>query len=1333
MRTAALRADRVGHRATLVVGLAVLALLLGGPVASAAASISIESAPGTYTRDSTPSFAGGTSDPLDEVTLDVYEGSSAGGTVAESQGTLPVGEGWSLTLNSSLSDGTYTAVASQPELAGLGGTSESPPVTFTVDTVGPTVSLDAIASPSNDNTPTLSGAAGTAPGDHANVEVEILQGANVIVATEVAQSGGRWSYTPPALPDGSYTARASQSDDAGNPPGTSGPISFTIDTSSPTVTLQQPPSPSSDTTPSFSGTATDTTNVEIDIHEGTSASGPVVATAGATGTGGGWTSGQASPALPSGRYTAVAMQESSLGNPPGTSAPVSFTIDTSSPVVTLSQPPTPSNDATPTFSGTASDTGAVVVHIFNASHSEVESTSTSPSGGLWSTSGEGALASGTYSATATQQSSLGNPAGTSNTVTFRIETNPPRVTLDAPAGRSNVTTPSFTGTASDDTQVIVQIYRGARAEGSVVSSASAAGTNAGWSSGAASPGLSSGQYTAVASQASSLGNGTGRSAPVTFEVDTSSPSVTLNRPVTPSNNTTPSFSGTASDTTTVTVRIYKGAKAEGSPVSSATASGANWNSTAANPALASGQYTAVASQASSLGNGAGSSAPVTFTINTSSPSVTLKAPQSPSNNTTPSFTGSATDTTTVTIRIYAGTKAEGSPVSSATAAGTAGAWSSSAASPALASGQYTAVASQPSSLGNPDGTSAPVGFVLDTSSPTVTLAQPPTPSNHRTPTFTGSASGKLPVTIRIYAGTDTRGAELSSATATGTGGAWTSGAASPALAVGTHTYTAVASQASALGNPPGASAPVTFTVDTTPPQVTLSQPAPLSNDTRPSFTGTGSDTSQITVKIYAGARAEGSVVATASAGGTGGAWSSTEAIPALGGKRQRYTAVAVQPSSIGNAPGMSNAVTFVVDTAAPTLTLDAPRAHSNSATPSFSGTSDESTAVTVDVYAGSSVGGTPVASATAAVSGGSWRTAVSPALADGRYTVAAKQRSHAGNSEAETAPASVTIDTVAPQITLLEPADGSAGQGDSQVVRGTAGLAGGDLTAVTVQLFSGSSVGPGQAPVQSIVVNAAGGPFSTTFAGLAPGAYTVRALQSDEAGNLGVSSASSFTLGIAGAAPTPSGPSASFSWFPPNPSVGETVSLVSSASDDASPLVGFAWDTAGIGAFASAGASIDTTFATPGKHLVQLRVTDAAGRSSVASNTIAVSPLALPLMQPFPIVRITSLKNPRGVRLRLLSVLAPAGAQISISCTGLACPVRSQSHLAGVRHSRATFVEFRRFERALRAGVVIQIRVTKAGVTGKYTRLAVRRGKRPVRLDACLAGLVTQPSGCPSA
>jgi hypothetical protein len=58
-------------------------------------------------------------------------------------------------------------------------------------------------------------------------------------------------------------------------------------------------------------------------------------------------------------------------------------------------------------------------------------------------------------------------------------------------------------------------------------------------------------------------------------------------------------------------------------------------------------------------------------------------------------------------------------------------------------------------------------------------------------------------------------------------------------------------------------------------------------------------------------------------------------------------------------------------------------------------------------------------------------------------------------------------------------------------------------------------------------------------------------------------------------------------------------------------------------------------------------------------------------------------------------------------------------------------LSFARFERALRAGVTLQIRVTMSGQIGKFTSFTVRRGKLPVRKDQCVLTTSSKPFPCP--
>lgn len=113
-------------------------------------------------------------------------------------------------------------------------------------------------------------------------------------------------------------------------------------------------------------------------------------------------------------------------------------------------------------------------------------------------------------------------------------------------------------------------------------------------------------------------------------------------------------------------------------------------------------------------------------------------------------------------------------------------------------------------------------------------------------------------------------------------------------------------------------------------------------------------------------------------------------------------------------------------------------------------------------------------------------------------------------------------------------------------------------------------------------------------------------------------------------------------------------------------------------------------------------------------------------MRPFPTVRIRGWLTGRGAVVRLLAVRAPRGARIAVDCRGAGCPRRRWSRRVKTAVTRATV-----FERPLRAGVRLRIRVTRAGFVGKHTIIRIRRGRPPARTDRCLAPGARSPSRCP--
>jgi hypothetical protein len=355
-------------------------------------------------------------------------------------------------------------------------------------------------------------------------------------------------------------------------------------------------------------------------------------------------------------------------------------------------------------------------------------------------------------------------------------------------------------------------------------------------------------------------------------------------------------------------------------------------------------------------------------------------------------------------------------------------------------------------------------------------------------------------------------------------------------------------------------------------------------------------------------------------------------------------------------------------------------------------------------------------------------TPVSP-LKDGAYTVVAEQSRGAETALAQT---SFTVDTTPPQVAIASPASGSSATATSQLLTGTAGAAEGDAPKVKVSVFAGARTEP-QAFLQALEQPVVNGQWSVTAGGLGPGVYTARAEQSDWAGNVGTSAAVTFTL-LGG--PPALLPGASFIWFPSVPVTGQRVSLVSTSVDSVSPILSYAWDPAGSGQFNAAGPVLTTSFATVGTHVVRLRVTDARGFYSTATRTIAVASPPLTLMQPFPIVRIAGTVTPAGVRLSLVAVQTPVGAQVTVSCRGRGCHERSEHRLATAgsraRGASSVLLVFRRFERSLRAGVILEIRVQRPGEIGKYTRFTIRRHGLPSRLDQCVAATAPRPIACPA-
>jgi hypothetical protein len=111
-------------------------------------------------------------------------------------------------------------------------------------------------------------------------------------------------------------------------------------------------------------------------------------------------------------------------------------------------------------------------------------------------------------------------------------------------------------------------------------------------------------------------------------------------------------------------------------------------------------------------------------------------------------------------------------------------------------------------------------------------------------------------------------------------------------------------------------------------------------------------------------------------------------------------------------------------------------------------------------------------------------------------------------------------------------------------------------------------------------------------------------------------------------------------------------------------------------------------------------------------------------LSPFPQVRIRGKLVKGGAQVTLFSVTAPLKARISVRCTGKGCP---KGYVANARH-RVTRVG--RYERFLRAGVKVTVRISRSGYIGKYSSFRIRDRKAPVRHDLCLSSPTSKPVRC---
>ena len=153
---------------------------------------------------------------------------------------------------------------------------------------------------------------------------------------------------------------------------------------------------------------------------------------------------------------------------------------------------------------------------------------------------------------------------------------------------------------------------------------------------------------------------------------------------------------------------------------------------------------------------------------------------------------------------------------------------------------------------------SPGAVAMAAGAPTLKIEQPAAGNTEeQTPSFRGSTNDPLgdEVIVNLYSGPSASGSPMQTPSALPEEGMWKTGPVSP---LRDGEYTAVAEETNVLDGETGHSSPVTFTVDTPPPQLAISSPVSGSSTSSGAqqVSGVASTASRdlptVTIKLFAG-------------------------------------------------------------------------------------------------------------------------------------------------------------------------------------------------------------------------------------------------------------------------------------------------------------------------------------------------------------------------------------------------------------------------------------------------------------------------------------------------
>jgi gliding motility-associated-like protein len=1025
----------------------------------------------------------------------------------------------------------------------------------------------------------------------------------------------------------------------------------------------------SDTTPTVSGTGLASDVALVTLYDGTTAVGTVVPLLNGSSLD---YSVTPTTAFSDGTHVLTIKVKDATGNESTASPSITITVDAIAPNVSS----TPdldtasdtnittdniTSDTTPTVSGTGLASDAVLVTLYDGA--SVVATAVPALNGSsldYSITPTTALSDGTHVLTIKVKDVAGNESTASSSISVVVDTTAPVAPSTAPDldaasdlgtsstdNSTNDTTPTVSGTGLASDAVLVTLYDGASAVGTVVPTLN--GSSLDYSI-TPTTALSDGTHVLTVKVKDVSGNESTASTSISVVVDATAPVAPTTAPdldtasdtnITTDNitsDTTPTVSGTGLASDAVLVTLYDGASVVATAVPALNGSSLDYSITPTT-ALSDGTHVLTIKVKDVAGNESTASSSISVVVDTTAPVAPTTAPDldtaSDTNittdnitiDTTPTVSGTGLASDAVLVTLYDGNTAVGTAVPALNGSSL----DYSVTPAALSDGTHVLTIKVKDVAGNESTASTSISVVVDATAPVAPTTAPDLDTasdtnitsdnitSDTTPTVSGTGLASDAVLVTLYDGNTAVGTAVPALN----GSSLDYSVTPAALSDGTHVLTIKVKDVA--GNESTASTSISVVVDATAPVAPTTAPDldtasdtnittdNITSDTTPTVSGTGLASDAVLVTLYDGA----TVVGTAA--------------PALNGSSLDYLVTPTTALSdgthvltikvkdvSGNMSIASPSITITVDATAPvapsTPDLDAASDLgtsstdniTNDTTPTFTGTGLTSGFV-VTVYDDTTNVGT-----TTVDSSGNYSVTTST-LTDATHTIKVTVTDVAGNESTASTSITVTVDAIAPVAPTVAPdLDATSDLGTSSTD---------NITKDTTPTFTGTgltsgfvvTVYDGTTNVGTTTVDSSGN-YSVTTSTLTDATHTIKVTVTDVAGNESTASPS-ITITVDATAPV----------APSTTDLDAASDLGASSTDNitndntptftgtglTSGFVVTVYDgTTNVGTTtvdSSGNYSVTTSTLTDATHTIKVSVTDVAGNESPVSSSLAMT------------------------------------------------------------------------------------------------------------------------------